>query len=388
MSPTDFRVLSIGGLGSDVTVDFDWATSANNDKQVVYRALLGFDFGGTYTMNLTNSTFNAGDEGIRLGTSWNQKTPTEPVKGVLHIRDGGTLVVDGSAASRSGYTSFAMCGLVAGYSCRTKLTSGQMYDGELNVYSNGEARVMYGDVGVGVGFAKGNVTVDGGTFTFNDHNDPFNKRYNYIDRTCGIGIFGGEGMFTVKNGATFSALPNVFVGGTTTNRYPVQGNNFQAGTSTYNNHLPADHSATGTLVVADAEATLKQNLVLGMDGFGIVRREGSQGTFSVGNLVCTNIVDAAYTGSRLDFVFDANGVGSLDVTNAVSIFGNAKVNVDMSAYAGKKRSFKLIGCKAHSGEFDEVTVTGVNLPNCNPIVEWTPKGLYLKMGVGMVMSFR
>ena len=388
VSPADFRVLPIGGGADGVDVAFDWATAGHDDGNAVYRALVGFDRSGTYVMNITNSTFNVGPEGIRIGVGWQAGEPSAAVRGVLDILDGGTLVVDGVAASMPGYTSLAMSGLVVGYSCRTLLTSGRMYDGALNVRRGGEARVMYGDVGVGVGFAKGVVTVDGGTFTFNDHDDPFNKKYSYRDRTCGIGLFGGEGAFIAKNGGVVSALPSVFVGGAATNRYPVQGFNFLSGPSSSSNRMPADHSATGTLVVADAAVTLKSDLVLGMDGFGVVRRIGSYGTFTVGNLVCTNIADAACTGSRLEFVFDENGIGSLDVTNAVSVFGNAKVNIDMSAYAGRRRNFRLIGCRTHTGEFDEMTVTGVNLPNSSPVVEWTRKGLYLRMGVGMAVSFR
>ena len=384
-SPTDFRILYMGSLANDITVDMDWATTGmDNASSITYRSLIGFDRGGTFTFNLTNAAFAVDAVGTWIGMGYSNIQPTCPVHGILNVQKDGRLVIDGRAASNSGYTSWALCGLAVGYSCYTKVRSGKtMYQGELNIAKDGEVALLFGDVGIGMGFATGNVVVDGGTFNFNDHEKISGKNYNYIDRTLGIGLFGGEGTVTLKNGASFSSLPNVFVGGTVTNRFPIQGYNFFNYTT-----MPQDHSATGTLVVADADATLKQNLVLGMDGFGVVRREGSQGTFTAGNLVCTNIEDVAYTGSRLDFVFDANGVGSLDVTNAVSIFGNAKVNVDMSAYAGKKRNFKLIGCKARSGEFDEMTVTGVNLPNCTPVVEWTPKGLYLKMGVGMVMSFR
>ena len=185
----------------------------------------------------------------------------------------------------------------------------------------------------------------------------------------------------LTNGATFSSRPDVYVGGTVTNLYKWQGSQF------FPYGLASDHSATGTLVVAVADVTLRRNLVLGMDGFGIVRREGSQGTFTTGNLVCTNLVEAAYTGSRLDFVLDANGIGALNVTNAVSIFGNASVVIDMSAYTGRKSSIKLIGCKSHTGDFDSVEITGARTGFALQ-TEWTSNGFYLRMNTGTMLILR
>jgi hypothetical protein len=175
------------------------------------------------------------------------------------------------------------------------------------------------------------------------------------------------------------------VGGATTNRFPIQGINFLNYSS---QKMASDSSATGTLEVADATVKFKQNLVVGMDGFGIVRRIGSEGSFEVGNIVCTNIEERVYTGSRFDFVLDENGIGPITVADRVSIFGNASVNVDMSAYNGKKRSFKLIDCTSHYGEFDSVSITGVNFASQKPWLEWSSRGLRLKMSVGTVISLR
>ena len=87
-------------------------------------------------------------------------------------------------------------------------------------------------------------------------------------------------------------------------------------------------------------------------------------------------------------MLDENGIAPITVAGGVSIFGNASVNVDMSAYTGKKRSFKLIDCTSHSGEFDSVSITGVNSGNLKPWLEWSSRGLRLKMSVGTVISLR
>ena len=382
ISPAN-RVVEMGHQDARGTIALDWLTSGmNSTDPVAYRTNVGRNCGNA-TMNISNAVYNAGAEGVfvAIGRQDDAYRPAQDVYCELNVKDGGVLRIDGSSAHQTGYSKVYMQGLVVGYTARTGVTSGYPYNGTVNVESGAFVTNMYGDVGIGVGHATGRLVVNGGTFRNNDHSTV--SAYDYWNRVFGVGLFGGIGTCVLTNGATFSSRPDVYVGGAVTNLYRYQGSQFFPYSK-----LPSDHSATGTLVVADADVTLRRNLILGMDGFGVVRREGSQGTFTAGNLVCTNIEDAAYTGSRLDFVFDANGIGSLDVTNAVSIFGNAKVTVDMSAYAGKKRSFKLIGCKSRSGDFDEMTVTGVNRPNCNPVVEWTPKGLYLKMRVGMVMSFR
>ena len=149
-----------------------------------------------------------------------------------------------------------------------------------------------------------------------------------------------------------------------------------------------DHSATGTLVVADATVGIKGNLVLGADGYGVVRRIGSAGSFTAAKLVCTNVADAVSTGSRIDFVFDTFGVGAIDLSNPIVISGNAQLNVDMSAYAGKRRNFKLLGCTSHMGEFADMTLSGFDVGGRRPWFEWTTKGLYLKMKSAFLIDFR
>ena len=377
----DFRVLHLGGQVSNPSIVMDWMTSATNEA---YRMNVGQNRSGTYVFNLTNSTFEVGEVGLRIGFGDStDAAPENPVHGICNVLNGGELVIDGKGAVQKGYLAWSLCGLAVGYSGRSKVTSGKIYEGELNIDKGGLVRTLYGDMGVGVGFAKGSVTIDGGTLNFNDHETK--SSYKYQDTTCGIGMFGGEGSVTVKNGGSFASLPDVFVGGAITNRFPIQGINFLNYSS---QKMAADSSATGTLEVADATVKFKQNLVVGMDGFGIVRRIGSEGAFEVGNIVCTNIEERVYTGSRFDFVLDENGIGPITVADRVSIFGNASVNVDMSAYNGKKRSFKLIDCTSHSGEFDSVSITGVNFASQKPWLEWSSRGLRLKMSVGTVISLR
>ena len=306
--------------------------------------------------------------------------PGETVKGVLNVLDSGKMVISGHGACQTGYSDILMLGLTVGYSGMADVVSGHPFDGEMTIASGAEVSTLYGDAGIGVGYATGRLVVDGGFLNFNDHDADYSK-WNYPARTFGVGLFGGLGTCVFQNGATFTSLPDVFVGGASTNRYPFQGGKFHT-------KLRMDHSATGTLVVADAAVAMKGNLVLGADGYGIVRRIGSTGSFTAANLVCTNVAGIAATGSRIDFVFDASGVGAVDLSNSVAISDGARLNVDMSAYAGRRRNFKLLGCKTHTGEFADMTLSGFDAEGRRPWFEWTERGLYLKMKSDFVINFR
>ena len=133
---------------------------------------------------------------------------------------------------------------------------------------------------------------------------------------------------------------------------------------------------------------LQSHLVHYRNPFGTIRRLGSEGSFAAANLVCTNVAAERHTGSRIDFVADAEGIGALDFSGSAEIGANARLSVDLSAYSGGRRSFRLIGCSSRSGEFAEMKVIGLREDLAPARFEWTSRGLYLKTRKDLTMFVR
>jgi hypothetical protein len=387
ITPADIAVFHAGGTSTG-NVDIDWCSSAYGETSpIAYRTMIGHQSGGSAVMNISNAVYRAGAEGVHVAFSRLKNWPSTLQKGAVNVGSAGRLIIEGFGASQTGYSNCILMGLMIGYSGYAAASSDARpcaypFDGEMNIFDDGVARVLYGDVGVGVGRATGRLNVDGGSLSVNDH-DQENAKWDYALRTFGIGLFGGVGVCTFDGGAEFSCGNDVFVGGTVVERYPYQGGAMERETG-----ITADHSATGTLVVADAAVSIEKDVVLGMDGFGTIRRLGSEGSFAAANLVCTNVAAERHTGSRIDFVADAEGIGALDFSGSAEIGANAKLSVDLSAYSGGRRSFRLLGCSSRSGEFAEMKVIGLREDLAPARFEWTSRGLYLKTRKDLTMFVR
>lgn len=387
IAPADFKIFHGGGTSAGV-VEVDWCSSEfSGESAHVFRAMVGNQSGGSVKLNVSDSVFRAGSDGVFVAFNRAASWPSAVQKGFLNVGNNGRLIVEGFGAAVSGYSSWQLMGLNVGYSGYAGSNGSDRpcrypFEGEMTVSSGGSADVLYGDVGIGVGYATGRLTVDGGALSVNDH-DGNSTSYDYENRTFAIGLFGGVGECVVKNGATLSCRTDLFVGGAETNRYPYQSSGIVSTSC-----LPMDHSATGTLTVADADVALDGSLVLGQDGFAVLRRVGSEGAFTAGDLVCTNVADAAHTGSRIEFAADAEGFGTIDVDGSVTIGENAKLSVDLSAYTGGRRNFRLLGCASRQGDFAEMTVVGVREDLAPVRFEWTAHGLYLKMRRDLTVILR
>ncbi len=102
-------------------------------------------------------------------------------------------------------------------------------------------------------------------------------------------------------------------------------------------------------------------LWVSQDGQGTLEI-GPAGAVSAKNVVLTN-TPAALTGAgdlaaKLAFTFDANGVGSLTVTNKLTIGTGVTMAVDSTALNGRGATFPLILCGESEGEFSAVDVEG------------------------------
>ena len=201
------------------------------------------------------------------------------------------------------------------------------------------------------------------------------------------GIRGGKGEAHFDGGeATIAG--DVYVGGVFTNAIP-----HSAGTenplSKYGWGVDV-HYGTGLFSVSNGTVELKKNLNLGYDGTGIVERVGSQGSFAVtGNVTMSNMVANA-SASILRFVLDADGIKPMQVGGTVTATEGSRIEVDISAYAGKKGRHALLTASAIEGCFADAEIRsaegGPKASGAKVVVEQT--GIYLTLPTGIAIIFR
>ena len=168
------------------------------------------------------------------------------------------------------------------------------------------------------------------------------------------GIRGGKGEVHFDGGeATIAG--DVYVGGVFTNAIP-----HSAGTeyplSKYGWDVDV-HYGTGLFSVSNGTVELKKNLNLGYDGTGIVERVGSGGSFAVtGNVMMSNTTEIA-SASILRFALDADGIKPIQVGGSVTATPGSRIEVDISAYAGKKGRHSLLTAASIDGSFEDAEIT-------------------------------
>ena len=205
------------------------------------------------------------------------------------------------------------------------------------------------------------------------------------------GIRGGTGEAHFDGGeATIAG--DVYVGGVFTNAIPHYSNNgvfTQWPLTSYGWDVDV-HYGTGLFSVSNGTVELKKNLNLGYDGTGVVERVGSQGSFAVtGNVTMSNTVAIA-SASILRFVLDADGIKPMQVGGTVTATEGSRIEVDISAYAGKKGRHALLTAAAIEGGFADAEITsaegGPKASGAKVVVEQT--GIYLTLPTGMAIIFR
>ncbi len=201
------------------------------------------------------------------------------------------------------------------------------------------------------------------------------------------GVRGGRGQVTFAGGeATIDG--DVYAGGIFTNVIPHG----------VNTEYPLDkfgwkdfvHYGTGTITMSNGVVTLKKALNLGYDGTGIVERVGSQGSFTVqGGMMLSNTTAFA-SASILRFVLDADGIKPIQVGGTVTSTPGSRIEVDISAYAGRKGRHALLTAAAIEGDFEEpeITSAGGGHSASGAKVEVEPTGIYLTLPTGIAIIFR
>ena len=194
-------------------------------------------------------------------------------------------------------------GLIIGAGTCVNLANPGFYRGTINLY-NGAVTNTSEYFGIGIGCSEGDLNQYAGEVIHNGNENEFV-----------IGAFGGKGSMVMEGGRAWSKSA-VYVGGATTNNLYYKRYNLYT-------VCPVDnHRATGLLRVTNGRFDSADTLWVSQDGQGTIEI-GPAGAVSANDVVLTN-TPAALTGAgdlaaKLKFTFDANGTGSLTVTNKLTI---------------------------------------------------------------------
>ncbi|MDE3275558.1 MAG: hypothetical protein PUJ80_05990 [Verrucomicrobiota bacterium] len=144
-------------------------------------------------------------------------------------------------------------------------------------------------------------------------------------------------------------------------------------------------AATGKVEVAGGSLVSNGGLVLGADGRGEISIMGSRSEARFASLVMSNAVE-----SVARFVFDADGVRPLKIDGLATITDGARLEVDLSSYAGPAKPFRLIDCASRMGDFPEsgIKITGATGRYAGTSVVYTGRGVRLRIPCGTVVLFR
>lgn len=332
--------------------------------------------------------------------------------GVVRVAGGGILAT--TVAANSGYGTTRLLGLIvgdAGNSTAAEGYAGRPCYGRLEL-SDGGVTNKTGHFVIGFGRAVGRFVQTGGSVYTGDWEHPgYNTGHSSV-----IGLAGGDGAYVLSNGV-YMAYKRVFVGGASladldtplTNelaaseaRYPKSLRNAK-GVLTLACH---DKSKPCSFTVNRTENNSTriynvQGIWVGRDGNGTVELIGSGSTITTYGLTLTNGFTVAngetvtpgelltHGQATLRFVSDAEGFGQVKSLSApVCIAPNAKLEVDMSAYTGKRGTvFKLVDCNVRTGDF---APENIKLTNCRLALKDGDPDIYVKAGgeQGMLLIFR
>ena len=192
-----------------------------------------------------------------------------------------------------------------------------------------------------------------------------------------IGFSGGKGTYTMTNGELHASRSSVYVGGASFE---------QAGYTL----AWADRPADGALSVSGGKFRTERSIYVSAGGYGVLEVRSAGHVEAAQNLYLTNSVDAVNGGTataKLRFVLGADGCGKVVVGGTCQVAGDAQVEIDVSAYAGK-RAVELLSCAAMDGAF---APANVSITADNPVLyalEQTSRGLRLICNAGTVLIVR
>ena len=359
---SDSAVLDMSKMANGFMGSYWWAGASNKSKMAVnggkVKLPMAFVVGhgnGSSELNISGGETSLTYYGLDVAAyvpdklADKQQNPNGEV-----VVSGGSLVVTSASGGQSTTAKKLISGFVVGNGSQItaaySTTSGYSCTGALNV-SGGVVTNGVGLFVVGAGRATGRVLQTGGTVY---HGLGFTTTDWRNSTPMIVGFAGGDGTYVMSNGIMVADAP-IYVGGVVTNvlnRLPI---------SYWPGSAFTDRSAVGKLVVAGGSLSTKtSDLVVGADGFGTLEI-GPDATVLIGNPNGSgSIILSNRTASVTRFVLGRDSAGRLTTPNVLVVASGAKLEVDVSDYAGEDRWVKLIGCKRREGSFGagDVTVVG------------------------------
>ena len=203
------------------------------------------------------------------------------------------------------------------------------FKGELNV-TDGGVYTQKGYLAVGMDRGDGAVRINGGTMTKTTAGEVL------------VGICGGRGLLEVTGGGAATSASPIYVGGVDPSTLAIP--------RTWPEADSSSTAATGLVAVVDGSLAVTGGFVLGACGTGILEI-GSNGVVTASSMTLSNNVL-----SKLSFKFGEGGVGRIVLSGALTVSDGAKLEIDASAYQGKRGRFRLLSAGAVSGAFAPVDV--------------------------------
>ncbi len=309
----------------------------NSTKTLNALSTLAVGFQNGYgELNISRGQVVGGEAGARVGQGASNVNSGCFPTGVVNIT-GGSL-----RNGKSSNNDKTFQGLIIGAGTCVNLANPGFYRGTINLY-NGAVTNTSEYFGIGIGCSEGDLNQYAGEVIHDGNENEFV-----------IGAFGGKGSMVMEGGRAWSKSA-VYVGGATTNNLYYKRYNL------YTQCPVTNHCATGLLRVTNGRFDSANTIWVSQDGQGTLEI-GPAGAVSANDVVLTN-TPAALTGAgdlaaKLAFTFDANGVGSLTVTNKLTIGTGVTMDVDATALNGRGATVPLILCGESEGEFSAINVEG------------------------------
>ena len=316
--------LLIGGAdGSAVSVTF---ASVTNHAQLGYRTQVIAQGSGTAEMTVAAGVVPCGGRGLDVAYVGDAAKALSSVRRSGHLAvTGGTLEID--ADNKYWNDQFKDNGLVVGVALAAQYTGTEKIAfGEVDL-SGGEVKNRCGLM-AGGGQGVGTVRQTGGTFTQG-------ASWNSIPAYFALGVARGQGTYQ-QAGGTLNVACAAWFGGFRKDVFqnpPENEKGFFCWTDDF-------HDAEGEFAFSDGTASFAKKVVLGAEGVGRLVRSGVNGTLTIdGDLVFSNAVENAASGGELVCRFDdVEGFKAIPVSGKVIVGPNAKVSVDLGAYAGRSKA--------------------------------------------------
>lgn len=323
--------------------------------------------------------------GLRLGASWESFwSEGSRARGVFRM--------SGGVANVKGLSHSEFADDLIGVSVGSGLNDGPSafenyrYSGRF-VQTGGALTNESGYIVVGTGRADGELIIDGGSFCQADTETARARPCPQV-----VGALTGTGLFAVSNGTVrLNTGTSMWVGGISMDAvrasgyFPLLISQGKGDRILSKAVKDPGKTASGKVEVVSGSLVSAGDLILGAEGHGEISVVGSEGEVQFAGLVMSNQLE-----SVARFVFDVEGVKPLSLTGKAVLSNGARLVVDMNAYRGERKNYRLIVCSGLEGAFDpqKIEVVGAAGDYKDAVVSRDVRGYKLRLPKGMAITIR